>query len=1111
MAGLHARPLAAFQPPDCVLTLGPTPSVAPLGGATFVVPVLDRNPAGCVWEASSSMPFATATAQVAQNQVTLQLSPNTSVGGAPIVARDVTFTIGNQFVRVVQAGDAAATPWHIGDVFVGAGSYLASPGVYKTLAPQGHLKLDTGLLVTPAPPVADLLDGAGYFSSGCMVDPTAASGNGDLFTASWKANTLSIFDGVTHQLRDVIRFVDPNTIHPYDELHEAEVGVNTLLAAMPRAPGVAPLPLAAIGVADDPATPEDEFVTPEIQAFEQVVFAADGQFYVGTQTPPTAIDVPGLGHGYLLRFQYNPLATDKLTLTGWWKLDAGAAFSDGSTIGTSGVDQFDVSDQGVVFYTSEDGFIRSYNVNVAGGAPAAIRLKDENGQPLGVQAYGIRILPGALDGNGNATGDGSAGFLVATNGHMVFRVDAQGKTVARYSVPNPFALNLTPDAQFFWTADQMNGDAYRFHIASGAREKFQPGAPGIFGLCLKREYSAATSGGQCFNLNEDGSYSAGDVAACRTPTICSGVPGTDQSGQINADCFAPGFTPPVFPNQGPDPEGTVVNLDMKRPGIVVKNVLGLSAVQGLTFNQATGIVSGTISTSACSPAPSADPNLPVTCVFNLQVQWLPESEAANPLHWLESPFTWAVTHGNAPPTITLLSPQPITRTVLKPATILIKTDDRDFDYVLASVTGLPPGLSAPYRTWAGDGWLLNIEGTPAVDPAHGPVYPVAVDIWDCSPDQANATNLTLRLMREAGATPAQIDAVLRAEVADALENGTCYHPIPTSLRFTISVVNATPTLNPSPQTTLVNTPVSYQIPANDADGHALTWTIDNLPQGLVANATGLVTGTPTVEVVNQIVTVSVVDAAGASVTKTFPWTVFSNRAPVCSAATVTPRLLWPPNHKLVPFSIGNVTDPDGDALTIVITSITQNQPVNDKGDGNTGFDATGVGTSSGAVRAERTGQLRVPGDGRVYEVNFTANDGKTGGTCGGTVFIGVPHDQGQHTMPAGNGCRWNSVTGQQLGACAWLNAPVLTLSNRTSVEGAAINLQVTATDPDGTPLTYSATSLPPGLSMSSSGLITGTIAAGAAGGKSKKYAVTVSVSDGYGTTKSTFTWTVTRP
>jgi hypothetical protein len=30
----------------------------------------------------------------------------------------------------------------------------------------------------------------------------------------------------------------------------------------------------------------------------------------------------------------------------------------------------------------------------------------------------------------------------------------------------------------------------------------------------------------------------------------------------------------------------------------------------------------------------------------------------------------------------------------------------------------------------------------------------------------------------------------------------------------------------------------------------------------------------------------------------------------------------------------------------------------------------------------------------VYEIQFSASDGR-GGTCSGTVFVGVPHDQGK--------------------------------------------------------------------------------------------------------------------
>lgn len=53
--------------------------------------------------------------------------------------------------------------------------------------------------------------------------------------------------------------------------------------------------------------------------------------------------------------------------------------------------------------------------------------------------------------------------------------------------------------------------------------------------------------------------------------------------------------------------------------------------------------------------------------------------------------------------------------------------------------------------------------------------------------------------------------------------------------------------------------------------------------------------------------------------------------------------------------------------------------------------------STVAVRVERSAQ----GDGRVYRIGFTADDGNggNGGTCEGVVRTCVPHDQGQ-----GNDC-----------------------------------------------------------------------------------------------------------
>jgi hypothetical protein len=90
----------------------------------------------------------------------------------------------------------------------------------------------------------------------------------------------------------------------------------------------------------------------------------------------------------------------------------------------------------------------------------------------------------------------------------------------------------------------------------------------------------------------------------------------------------------------------------------------------------------------------------------------------------------------------------------------------------------------------------------------------------------------------------------------------------------------------------------------------------------------------------------------------------------------------------VTVAIAGVTDPDGDSLTTNIVGISQDEPLNGRGDGNTCPDGKGVGTSSASVRAERSGT----GNGRVYHVSFTASDGK-GGQCTGSVRICVPHDR----------------------------------------------------------------------------------------------------------------------
>jgi uncharacterized repeat protein (TIGR01451 family) len=117
-------------------------------------------------------------------------------------------------------------------------------------------------------------------------------------------------------------------------------------------------------------------------------------------------------------------------------------------------------------------------------------------------------------------------------------------------------------------------------------------------------------------------------------------------------------------------------------------------------------------------------------------------------------------------------------------------------------------------------------------------------------------------------------------------------------------------------------------------------------------------------------------------------TLTVNHNPVCTNLTAGPPL-WPPNHKLHTVTASGATDPDGNPLTTTITGVTQDEPLNALGDGNTSPDAfPGPASDQALIRAERSGT----GDGRVYVLHVTVTDG-LGGECTGTAAVSVPHDQ----------------------------------------------------------------------------------------------------------------------
>jgi hypothetical protein len=136
------------------------------------------------------------------------------------------------------------------------------------------------------------------------------------------------------------------------------------------------------------------------------------------------------------------------------------------------------------------------------------------------------------------------------------------------------------------------------------------------------------------------------------------------------------------------------------------------------------------------------------------------------------------------------------------------------------------------------------------------------------------------------------------------------------------------------------------------------------------------------------------DNAGNSSTCSARLTVVDPGPPQLNV-TLTPDVLWPPNHRMVDIH-ADVTVSDECAgpaqLSWVLWSVTSNEPPDGTGDGNTEPDIEGVRRFSQdrdfRLRAERSGQ----GAGRAYQIVYYAEDGTY--DVYDTTYVRVPHDRG---------------------------------------------------------------------------------------------------------------------
>jgi hypothetical protein len=115
-----------------------------------------------------------------------------------------------------------------------------------------------------------------------------------------------------------------------------------------------------------------------------------------------------------------------------------------------------------------------------------------------------------------------------------------------------------------------------------------------------------------------------------------------------------------------------------------------------------------------------------------------------------------------------------------------------------------------------------------------------------------------------------------------------------------------------------------------------------------------------------------------------------------SISTIIKNTDLPPFHKTVEIVLSGITDVDGDALSLNIDTISQDEPTSGLDVEDKSPDGFGVGTDTASIRVERDGS----GDGRVYEVSFTADDGN-GGMCSSSRLLGIPHDNNHDSVNSG--------------------------------------------------------------------------------------------------------------
>jgi hypothetical protein len=522
-------------------------------------------------------------------------------------------------------------------------------------------------------------------------------------------------------------------------------------------------------------------------------------------------------------------------------------------------------------------------------------------------------------------------------------------------------------------------------------------------------------------------------------------------------------------------EGAVVSLSIlasdSTSGVTLKyGAAGLP--NGLSINSSTGLISGTIAAGTANLGEAYSPVITVsdgTAVATLGFNW------------------------NVSSAITIGGITTQRSSVGSTASVSVTATDANSLAMTYSAEGLPPGLAINVSTGVISGTIatgaanISTVYSPLITVTDGTAVATQGFTWNlASPiditglftqnssegssvslsvvaTDANSLALTYAAMGlPSGLTINVSTGLISGTIAAGAANAGAATPVITvtdgtstaSENFTWNLSSAIALGSIPTQTSSEGSVVSVSFTVSNGNSLSVTLSAEGLPAGVTLNhTTGLITGT--------------IAAGAADNGPAYPVITATD-----GTSTTSESFTWNLSSAITMGTIATQTSTEGNSVNLTVTATDAN---------SLSVTYTAVGLPAGISLNETTGVISgtiaagAAANGAAYPV-ITATDG---------------------TAVTSETFTWNLSSAISIG----------TISPLVSTLGSSVSVSVSATDAYSLALTYTASGLPDGVNINSStGLISGTVAANASSGASLTPVITVS--DGTSSNSISLTWSI---